>query len=234
MTDYLDQFGHNKGEVDCECWAIHILPGPEYGIWQVDYFWLSPHSDLAVFHTKPYNDVAASVGRAPCLGLELAPPQRGERVVGFGYQRSTGLVRVDIDGTRHIEVNAFGAATVGEVQEVFVERRDSGKLNFPCYQVNARFDGGMSGGPLLSDRGRVCGVVCSTYPADSDFPHHTSYAATLWPLMGLAINIDLSGKIVDDFYPLLDLARRGVIAAADWEKVSLTAAPEPANFTVHF
>jgi hypothetical protein len=52
--------------------------------------------------------------------------------------------------------------------------------------------------------------------------------------MGLAINIDLSGKIVDDFYPLLDLARRGVIAAADWEKVSLTAAPEPANFTVHF
>jgi len=54
MTDYLDQFGHNKGEVDCECWAIHILPGPEYGIWQVDYFWLSPHSDLAVFHTNQW------------------------------------------------------------------------------------------------------------------------------------------------------------------------------------
>ena len=38
-------------------------------------------------------------------------------------------------------------------------------LAFPCYEINARFDPGMSGGLVVDELGAVCGLVCSTLPA---------------------------------------------------------------------
>lgn len=55
MTDYLERFGHSFGEAKFTVWAIHVHAGPEYSIWEMERLWLSPHSDLAVFHTMPYN-----------------------------------------------------------------------------------------------------------------------------------------------------------------------------------
>ena len=128
--------------------------------------------------------------------------------MGFDYHSSSGQVIRGPDGTRHIEVNTYGAATVGEVKCVHAERRDSVRLFFLCFQVNARFDGGMSGGPIVSDRGNLCGIVCSNLPPSEPDGEHVSYAATLWPLMALQININLAGQVQDQFYPLKDLAAK--------------------------
>jgi len=231
-TDYLDQFGSTNEEALFEIWAVHIKPGPEYSIWAVDRAWLCPFSDLAVLHTKPYNDVAGNDAEIICVGLELRPPSIAERIVGFGHHSPTGHVKYGEDGTRHIEVSAFGAATVGEVREVHHEKRDSVRLPFPCYQVNARFDGGMSGGPVLSDRGKVCGVICSNLPPDAEGDEHVSYVATLWPLMGTMINIDTKGNEVDTPYPLRDLASHGIIAADGWQNVTVQGSYEDASLTV--
>jgi hypothetical protein len=225
IRDYLERFNGPNNTIEADGWVVHILSAspPIYEIWQIDCAWVSIHSDLAVFHTRPYNDIAADVKQAPCLGLELAPPQCGDRVVGFGYHSPSGRVFRGADGIRHIEVDAFGAATVGEVKEVHLQKRDNCRLSFPCYQVNARFDGGMSGGPVTNDRGNLCGIICSNLPPSEPDSEHVSYAATLWPLMAIPINIDVTGSPCERSYPLLDLARQGVIKAADWQNVEIIA-----------
>ena len=232
IEDYLHRFRTTNGEISFEIWAVHIKPGAEYSIWVVDRAWMSPISDMTVLHTKPYNDVAANEVDILSAGMELRPPCVGERVVGFGHHSPTGQITYSKDGTRHIEVNAFGAATVGEVREVHHEKRDSVRLTFPCYQVNARFDGSMSGGPVFSDRGRVCGVICSNLPPVEEDDEHISYAATLWPLMGTMINVGVKGNVVDSPYPLIDLARKGIISADGWNHVSVQGSYEEANLTV--
>ena len=83
--------------------------------------------------------------------LNLIPPKVGERIVGFGHYDPEQSISVADDGTRHIEINGFGAATVGEVKEIHHERRDMVRLPFPCFQVNACFDGGTSGWPIFND-----------------------------------------------------------------------------------
>ena len=146
---------------------------------------------------------------------------------GFGFHSGAGSVRIDEAGTRHIEVNAIGSATVGEVIEIHAEMRDSGRLQFPCYRVNARFDGGMSGGPVFSDRGRVCGIVCSSLPPSQEGEEHVSYVATLWPAMAIPVHVDPSGAEIDQPYPLLRLAQMNIISAAGFENVAMgeTLAP---------
>lgn len=178
------------------------------------------------FRTHPHNDVAAKSGPAQCLPMDLAPPPPGDRVVGFGYHSSSGGVFLGSDGERHVEVNALGAATVGEVRAVHSQKRDSCRLAFPCYRLNARFDGGMGGGPIINDRGRLCGVVCSNLPPSDLDSEHVSYAATLWPLMAIPVSIDLNGHPCEKPHPLLDLAREGVIQATGWESIEIAPAGE--------
>lgn len=218
MVDHLERFGHFNGTANFNVWVVHVRDGPEYSIWDVDRLWLSPHSDLAIFHTKPYNNVAGSEGRVPVVILDLQPPPIGSRIVGFGYHSAAGRIRFDEHGTRHVEIDADGAATVGEVREVHKLRRDQ-RLNFPCYQVNARFDGSMSGGPVINDSGHVCGIICSSLPSDDPSIEHASYVTTLWPLMGISIDISTSGEPQDRSYPVLDLARDKIIVALGWEKI---------------
>jgi len=220
LTDFLDKFGYANENANFNIWAIHILQGPAYAIWAMDSFWLSPHSDLAVFHTCPYNDIAATQPTTPSLGLDLTPPDVGSRVVGFGYYASSGQIRIDSSGIRHIEANGTGAATVGEVREVHEYRRDSYRLNFPSYRVNARFDGGMSGGPVTNDRGRLCGIICSNLPPSEEDEEHASYVVTLWPLMGLSINVTPSPfGFTEKYYPFIELAKQGIVHVDDLSKI---------------
>ncbi|MGH6803624.1 MAG: S1 family peptidase [Methyloceanibacter sp.] len=231
MVDHLQRFGHVNGIPNFNVWVVHVRDEPEYSIWDVDRLWLSPHSDLAIFHTKPYNDIASSEGHVPVVVLDLRPPAIGHRIVGFGYHSAAGRIRFDEHGTKHIEIDADGAATLGEVRDVHELRRDQ-RLNFPCYQANARFDGSMSGGPVMNDRGHVCGIICSSLPSDDPNIEHVCYAATLWPLMGIAIDIATTGEPQDRFYPLLDLARNKVIAALGWEQVVVRETSTPTLYEV--
>ena len=222
IEDFQKKFAKGKHEIPCEFWLIHVYPGPEYSIWLADYVWTSPITDLAIIHTKPYNDTASSELKVQCVSLNLTPPALGERVVGFGHHNTEGKIKFGTDGTRHIGINTDSSVSVGEVSKIHHKKRDSVRLPFPCYQVNARFEGGMSGGPIFNDFGQVCGVVCSIFdlqPSEIE-PEHISYVATLWPAMGIMMSIGINGENVSP-YPLLKLAQKGIISAVDWEKVNL-------------
>ena len=129
IEDYLQTFEHRNGTANFSFWAVHVDPGPQYSIWEVDRCWLSPCADLAVFHTRAYNDIATQQHRPACVEMSIAPPDVGERVVAFGYERRKPKVVVDSDGTRHIELEGKPSASVGKVIEVHEHRRDTVNLN---------------------------------------------------------------------------------------------------------
>jgi hypothetical protein len=56
-----------------------------------------------------------------------------------------------------VELTTNPYTPTGKVQEVHDERRDSGRLSFPCFRTNARYDPAMSGGPVFAEDGHLCG-----------------------------------------------------------------------------
>ena len=237
LTDLLeDQFGSSGNQTNFDLWLVQVKPGPEYIIWQAISFWICPYSDLAIIYTSPYNSEAVELKPIPCLKMQLAPPSIGERVVGFGfYSSDTSGVFLNDGGGRHIEIEGVGAATVGHVKDVHQIKRDSARLTFPCYQVDARFDGGMSGGPVLNDDGELCGVICSSLPPLTDDEEHVSYIATLWPAMAIALNVNIkTGKLDLDYYPLLNLVDMNVLAAKSSERVVIKKGQEDIRYAIEF
>jgi S1-C subfamily serine protease len=180
IYDFADRYGHATGgmtTVHANVWLVHVYPGPATAVWQVDQVWMAPHTDIAFMHTKPINEIADKrEGMSPIL--QLSPPAVGDRISAFGYRESRGTITHGLAGSQHLDITNVPTAAVGEVIEVYMRQRDGHTLAFPSFRINARIDGGMSGGPLLNDRGCVCGVICASLPAQSEDEPHVSYGAT--------------------------------------------------------
>jgi hypothetical protein len=75
--------------------------------------------------------------RARAVGPDPHPPS-GHKVLAFGYRESRINVTEGSDGIHHIVLNDIGTTSIGEVGQIFSERRDSSMLTFPCFEVRAR------------------------------------------------------------------------------------------------
>ena len=150
---------------------------------------------------------------APYPVLRLVPPNEGDHITALGYPDSSTNHRPD--GV--IELHTWPRITSGTVQQVHGMRRDSCVLNYPCLHVNASFQGGMSGGPVLDEVGRVCGVVSTSYDL-MDQGDPIAYSASLWPACRIALP-DIP-RIQNDNCRLFDLMKRGRVATSDIAKVT--------------
>jgi hypothetical protein len=131
----------------------------------------------------------------------------GEKVLAFGYRESKIEVSETPDGGHHIELNDVPTTSIGEVGQIFRERRDSSMLAFPCFEVRARFAHGMSGGMVIDEDGAFCGLVCAGYDFDDPNAIPLSYAATLWPILTTVISVDRGESYPRGVeYPVMDLA----------------------------
>lgn len=90
-------------------------------------------------------------------------------------------------------------------------KRDSARLPFPCFHTNARFDHGMSGGPIINERGDVRGVVCSSFPLVEDNPEYISYGSLIWPALGTSIEVAMSEGARPEMLLVYDLIERGFV-----------------------
>ena len=145
--------------------------------------------------------------------LDLFPPRIGSAVHAVGYHSA----RAEVDhARREIHVHREIAISDGIVVDVHEERRDA-RLNFPCFQTDARFDGGMSGGPVFNDAGALCGIISSNLPPSADGEPHVSYVATLWPIAGTIIDFGRVDSTRAE--PVLALMVDGVIKAQGHEFV---------------
>ena len=103
------------------------------------------------------------------------------------------------------------AMTTGQITEMYPERRDSGMLTFPCFCTNARFEHGMSGGPILDEHGSVCGVVCSCLPPGDGSPEYTSFGSLLWLALGTSIEVIPREGANPEMMSVYDLIQKGYI-----------------------
>lgn len=198
--------------------ALQVV-GNLRAIWKIGAWWPSKITDVTFLSLLPNNADAIEYGRRwriPCI--DLVPPEKGTSISAFGYRGSRVINDNDLD----VVIDHAPSTAHGTVEEVHRVSRDSSRLSFPCFRTNARFDGGMSGGPVINNlTQRLCGIVCSSLPPSAPEEPHASYVTLLWTAMECQINMgdDVVSKV--PYYPVLDLAKRGIIDAPDWSRIRL-------------
>lgn len=208
---------HPVAEVSWQI-RIHVLQFPGESdvpaLWAVKRVWVSSLTDIAFMHVVPASKEAEEYVWPGFMQIEPSPPRVGDRIVGFGYPSS--LVRVNSRAPfLNVDWDLRPHTTVGEVATVFDDRRDSSLLNFPCFQTNARFDGGMSGGPIFNSTGQICGVICAALTTDDQGPY-TSYGAMIWPALFTTVDFEGHGLQCKGPYGIFELGTVDYLHLLDW------------------
>ncbi len=193
---------------------LQVLPGPVYRVWNVFEAWICP-SDIAILHLgldRTSESEPKIEWRLP--RLRVMPPPTGEKVLAFGFRESKIDVSTGADGTANIVLNDIGTTSIGEVGQIFPDRRDASMLTFPCFEVLARFAPGMSGGLIVDEDGALCGLVCAGLNQADPDASPISYAAMLWPMLTTVISADRGDAYPRGAkYPVIDLALDKIIHA---------------------
>ena len=189
-------------------------------IFEVAQIFSNPPTDIVALSLRPACDAARSfTWRKP--RLRLNPPAVGSRVACFGYREAAA--RAEINGSNvTIEWSEVPTTARGVVREVFFVRRDTSMVNFPAFHFDARVDGGMSGGPVFSEDGRLVGLMSTSLPAGSDNEPHSSFAALIYP--GLTLDFRFPQPVPSEFpqaVRLYELAQRRIIDVDDLDLFSM-------------
>jgi Trypsin-like peptidase domain len=194
----------------------------DYVVWTIDSIATSPHSDIAIIWLRGLNDTAARYKDWKAVPVTFDPPPIGATIRAFGLHnvRFDGS-RVNADGKfEHIDVKCDRSTSTGTIKQHYWERRDRGMYDFPCIEVDARFEHGMSGGLVIDEQSHVCGIVCGSLPATLEGEDHVSYISMLWPMMAIPVSARLvPGGIETARYRLQDLSARGIFTPNGWDRV---------------
>jgi hypothetical protein len=213
----LDEFakshgGWSEGEVRLTFWAVQIEwknGEHNYNVWLVTHAFSGTNGDIALLKISPLNDKATAYNAWKLTKVNLKIPKVGDEITGFGFHKTTFEgSRVTAGGViEHIEMNSETSAAHGRVLEVYPAKRDAVMLPFSAARVNARFEPGMSGGPVINRRSELCGIVCSSMPIDDE---HESYMTLLWPIVGIPFDFDTyDSSPVKGYKPLFELIKMG-------------------------
>jgi Trypsin-like peptidase domain len=192
------------------------LVGDSLNLWTVTRIWAAAHTDIVVLLLTPLSEGARAY-KFHRLRFDLLPPKVGEPIRAFGYSES----RIEASAPQEFTLTQRPVTTRGRVMEVHHLLRDEVTMPFPCFRTNARFDGGMSGGPVFNKEGRLCGLICSSYPPFMPDEDHASYAVSLWPAMSIQMDVDRAGHPSGSVYPMFDLIHDNVLAAVNADRVTL-------------
>jgi hypothetical protein len=223
LEDILERFGSGAAGADglvIAEYAIRlyqITPGPNIVIFEIATAISSAISDISVLHLRLKSQ--SNPGR-PIIWMSprirMIDVTIGTAIVGFGFHSSNASTSPAPNGRYHLVVNDSPASSSGTVDEVLLTGQPYGKFTFPCYRVQARFDGGMSGGPVFDESGTLCGIISGSYADSEDSP--TSYVAMLWPLLELHI---VGGRSVrhgpNEQYAFQELIDDRIVHVADLE-----------------
>lgn len=222
LDDILERFGSkisangNRKISDYAIRLYQILPGPQYNVWQVFNAFKNTDTDLALLHfgvfKRSHNEVPIT-WHTP--HVHFTHPPIGSKIFAFGYHSSTVKITAYSNGAYHLDLNDIPTISTGIVEEILPKGQPSGKFTFPCYRVAAKFEGGMSGGPVFDEAGFLSGVISGALFAGDDTDPPISYVCMLWPILRQLIPINRGDQYPRGVsYPLIHLVRDGLIHSA--------------------
>jgi hypothetical protein len=173
--------------------------------------WFSSELDIAYCFLQTFSINEIPFKFQHVLRLSPRVPSAGEQILGFGYHSSIGSEVIKNNDKSSAEYKHKTAFASGQIVSVYIERRDSSMLNFPCFQTTARFEPGMSGGPVFSEKGGVCGVIVSSFSDDQ--VDYVSFASLIWPALGTSIEANINGS--PEYFMVYDLCVKGIVAVDD-------------------
>jgi hypothetical protein len=132
------------------------------------------------------------------LPLSFAVPRIGSRVICVGFSDLSGPdAGLSLDDIKCGRINLLDVykhkltAVEGRVTRIFVKRFADGFIDGPCFTIDAEIGHGMSGGPVFSENGYVCGITSAA--ATHFFGKPASIISLLYPT--LVMNISWGGQI---------------------------------------
>jgi hypothetical protein len=151
--------------------------------WDVTNYHYSRNIDITGLTIEPAEDLGQDFLMV-LPRFDISPPPEGAAITAFGYPNTTS--RQFGDGSYRVKL--CPTTSRGVVREIHYQYRDRVMLPFPCMHTNARFDAGMSGGPVFNQDGRVCAVVATGMETAREDGGHDSHASLIWPAFGLRFN----------------------------------------------
>lgn len=147
----------------------------------------------------PVNSRTGDLLRLYGSKINLGFPPLGQYCYAFGYHAMGWQQNNISENITHFQTIS-GAR--GLIEELHIPMRDKYLLSFPCFRTSARFDGGMSGGPIIGPNGSVIGVVCSSFGKNEETQNYTSYGSWIAP----ALTLEVMAKHADGSERLTSLA----------------------------
>lgn len=187
--------GAGTREADFMLYACQYVSESSVHRFVVDRFFVMESADLAILRLRGGADWLPPA----YLKWTLIPPVMGERMSAFAF---AGTVDSG-DFPPLVHSNPF--TSVGRVTMVYPRGRDSVIAPFPCFSTNARYDDSMSGGPVINDEGRLCGIICSNLPPSQPGEEHSSLVSLLWPVWGLEVEVHRIGRPGPEKCRMIDL-----------------------------
>lgn len=167
VEDALGFTGRNELELGPsypDCWLQVIYSSDEInedgsslgGPLPINRVFFNNDLDIAVMHVQlPTNKQTEKLLRLPASLLSPGTPDTGKMCFGIGYHSMDWIP----ENQGYKVIQSFSASR-GTVEDVYFPLRERGRLRFPCFRTTAKFEGGMSGGPIIGEDGGVIGVVC--------------------------------------------------------------------------
>jgi hypothetical protein len=140
-------------------------------------------SDLALLRAGMLKDGEPYL--FPICRLSARVPKTSIKILAMGYARFNVKSDTSTEDLREIVLQHNFSISTGEVLQVFREGRDTfrdldgnytGRLPTVCFETSARFDPGMSGGPVFDENFSVCGIIATGLESD-EIPSDRSFAS---------------------------------------------------------
>lgn len=121
------------------------------------------HTDIALLRVLLPATSAGSLLNP--LVVDVTPPAAGDQCLAIGYKHCSLSGTISPDHLSSADYERQLVISRGTVDEIYLQQRSEWQWDFPCFVTDAKYNGGMSGCPVILPDGRIHGLVSS-----SDFP----------------------------------------------------------------